>query len=161
MSETLRIERTFQAPAQAVFDAWTSEEVMRRECPTCEREFKWRIAEEGEESAEVGESGYFCPYCAVPADQGEFFTKAQWELVQTKAMSGLADQFGESLSGLERHSGPIEISVTHTPAPEPQPLPDEPDDMRRVDPSCHPQEPIKVPEEWTGSIHCLICGNKL
>jgi uncharacterized protein YndB with AHSA1/START domain len=28
--ETLRLERTFQAPAQAVFDAWTSEEVMRR-----------------------------------------------------------------------------------------------------------------------------------
>lgn len=27
---TLRIERTFNAPAQAVFDAWTSEEVMRR-----------------------------------------------------------------------------------------------------------------------------------
>lgn len=26
----LRIERTFQAPAQKVFDAWTSEEVMRR-----------------------------------------------------------------------------------------------------------------------------------
>jgi uncharacterized protein YndB with AHSA1/START domain len=32
MSETttLRIERRFEAPAQAVFDAWTSEEVMRR-----------------------------------------------------------------------------------------------------------------------------------
>ncbi len=28
--ETLRIERTFEAPAAAVFDAWTSEEVMRR-----------------------------------------------------------------------------------------------------------------------------------
>ena len=27
---TLRIERTFQAPAEAVFDAWTSEEVIRR-----------------------------------------------------------------------------------------------------------------------------------
>jgi uncharacterized protein YndB with AHSA1/START domain len=27
---TLRMERTFQAPAQAVFDAWTSEEVIRR-----------------------------------------------------------------------------------------------------------------------------------
>jgi uncharacterized protein YndB with AHSA1/START domain len=27
---TLRLERTFQAPAEAVFDAWTSEEVMRR-----------------------------------------------------------------------------------------------------------------------------------
>ena len=28
--ETLHIERTFQAPAERVFDAWTSEEVMRR-----------------------------------------------------------------------------------------------------------------------------------
>ena len=27
---TLHIERTFQAPAERVFDAWTSEEVMRR-----------------------------------------------------------------------------------------------------------------------------------
>jgi uncharacterized protein YndB with AHSA1/START domain len=27
---TLRMERTYDAPAQAVFDAWTSEEVMRR-----------------------------------------------------------------------------------------------------------------------------------
>ena len=29
-TRTLRMERTFEAPAQAVFDAWTSEEVMRR-----------------------------------------------------------------------------------------------------------------------------------
>jgi len=29
-NKTLRMERTFQAPAQAVFDAWTSEEVIRR-----------------------------------------------------------------------------------------------------------------------------------
>jgi uncharacterized protein YndB with AHSA1/START domain len=28
--ETLHLERSFQAPAQAVFDAWTSEEVLRR-----------------------------------------------------------------------------------------------------------------------------------
>lgn len=28
--ETLRIERTFRAPAEAVFEAWTSEEVLRR-----------------------------------------------------------------------------------------------------------------------------------
>jgi uncharacterized protein YndB with AHSA1/START domain len=27
---TLQMERTFAAPAQAVFDAWTSEEVIRR-----------------------------------------------------------------------------------------------------------------------------------
>ena len=29
-SRTLRIERTFDAPAEAVFEAWTSEEVLRR-----------------------------------------------------------------------------------------------------------------------------------
>ncbi len=29
-AQTLLIERTFQAPAERVFDAWTSEEVMRR-----------------------------------------------------------------------------------------------------------------------------------
>jgi uncharacterized protein YndB with AHSA1/START domain len=28
--ETLKLERTFRAPAEAVFDAWTNEEVMRR-----------------------------------------------------------------------------------------------------------------------------------
>lgn len=28
--ETLKLERTFRAPAEAVFDAWTSEEVLRR-----------------------------------------------------------------------------------------------------------------------------------
>jgi uncharacterized protein YndB with AHSA1/START domain len=30
VSETLRIERSFNAPAEEVFDAWTSPEVMRR-----------------------------------------------------------------------------------------------------------------------------------
>ena len=29
-TKTLRIERTFQAPAEAVFDAWTSEDVLLR-----------------------------------------------------------------------------------------------------------------------------------
>jgi uncharacterized protein YndB with AHSA1/START domain len=29
-NNTVRIERTFQAPAEAVFNAWTSEEVIRR-----------------------------------------------------------------------------------------------------------------------------------
>jgi hypothetical protein len=31
--------------------------------------------------------------------------------------------------------------------------------MRRVDPACHPEEPIKVLEEWSAPVRCLICGN--
>ena len=42
-TKTLRIERTFQAPAEAVFDAWTSEEVIRR----------WWQAEVGWETSEA------------------------------------------------------------------------------------------------------------
>jgi uncharacterized protein YndB with AHSA1/START domain len=40
---TLHIERTYQAPAHAVFDAWTSEEVLRR----------WFHAERGWETSEA------------------------------------------------------------------------------------------------------------
>jgi uncharacterized protein YndB with AHSA1/START domain len=40
---TLHIERTYQAPAEAVFDAWTSEEVLRR----------WFHAERGWETSEA------------------------------------------------------------------------------------------------------------
>lgn len=42
-SPTLRMQRTYQAPAQAVFDAWTSEDVMRR----------WWHAEHGWETTEA------------------------------------------------------------------------------------------------------------
>jgi uncharacterized protein YndB with AHSA1/START domain len=42
-ANTVRIERTFQAPAERVFDAWTSEEVMRR----------WWQAEHGWETSEA------------------------------------------------------------------------------------------------------------
>jgi uncharacterized protein YndB with AHSA1/START domain len=38
-NRTLRIERTFQAPVEAVYDAWTSEEVIRR---------WWRLAHDWE-----------------------------------------------------------------------------------------------------------------
>jgi uncharacterized protein YndB with AHSA1/START domain len=41
--KTLRIERTFRAPAEAVFDAWTSEEVLRR----------WWHTESGWETSEA------------------------------------------------------------------------------------------------------------
>jgi uncharacterized protein YndB with AHSA1/START domain len=42
--KTLRIERTFQAPAEAVFEAWTSEEVFRR---------WWHAAHPGWEATEA------------------------------------------------------------------------------------------------------------
>jgi hypothetical protein len=42
--------------------------------------------------------------------------------------------------------------------PTPEPLV-EPDDMVIVEPPCHQNEPLKVPEEATSRIYCLICGS--
>jgi hypothetical protein len=30
--------------------------------------------------------------------------------------------------------------------------------MRRVDFRCHPEEPVKVLDDWNRSVHCPICG---
>ena len=42
-TRTLRIERTYRAPAEAVFEAWTSEEVLRR----------WWYTEDGFQTSEA------------------------------------------------------------------------------------------------------------
>jgi hypothetical protein len=34
------------------------------------------------------------------------------------------------------------------------------DDMRRVDPACHPEEPFKVLDDWSGPVYCLLCGQR-
>lgn len=55
---------------------------LRRECPTCEREFKWRADQEDDgegEATAVDEDGYFCPYCGVQAPTGAWHTKEQIE----------------------------------------------------------------------------------
>lgn len=56
-----------------------SDGFLHRECPTCERELKWLPTPEGEEPTQAPDGGFFCPYCAVQADAGDWFTKAQIE----------------------------------------------------------------------------------
>ena len=48
---TLHIERTYRAPAEAVFDAWTSEEVMRR---WWQAEIGWKTSEASVDLREGG-----------------------------------------------------------------------------------------------------------
>lgn len=56
-----------------------SDGFLRRECPTCERQFKWRSSEaEAEEVVESADDvGYFCPYCGVQAPTDSWLTQAQ------------------------------------------------------------------------------------
>ena len=56
-------------------DAWKtsmsvpldSDGFIRRECPTCEREFKSLAAQGDAPKTELAEGGAYCPYCAPPA----------------------------------------------------------------------------------------------
>ena len=74
-----------------------SDVFLRRECPTCEREFKWLPASEDEESAAgVPDGGYFCPYCGVQAPTGAWFTEASRSL---SAMSNLSASIARIWSG--------------------------------------------------------------
>ncbi len=128
---------------------------LRRECPHCEREFKWLHGDHGEPMP-VG--GYYCPYCGGRSEDG-WWTRPQLAHMEAKLGGELDNEMHRMLKGFERSSSKsLQIRVTRAPRRRIPPVPDEPNDMRRVDFACHPAEPVKVPESWDGRIHCLLCG---
>jgi hypothetical protein len=130
-----------------------SEGFVRRECPSCEREFKWLWADSDEEATQPSSLGYSCPYCAAWAQPDQWFTEAQVEHIRASAMGPVKDEVDQIFSGLK--------ALRYKPGerlPTPPKLPAEPDDMRRVEFDCHPDDPLKLIEGWTGPIHCLICS---
>jgi hypothetical protein len=131
---------------------------LRRECPTCEREFKWLVTDETETAA-IPDGGYYCPYCAVQAGSDSWFTKAQRELAEgTLAHEVLGPRMDELLGGLAGDSGSLSVKVSRTSKPDPPTPLQEPEDMRRVDFGCHPEEPAKVSKDWSRRVHCMICA---
>ncbi|MHB1344948.1 MAG: hypothetical protein ACYCX3_11420 [Thermoleophilia bacterium] len=135
---------------------------LRRECPTCEREFKWATSPEGE-SEPVADGGYFCPYCGIQAPPDAWWTNAQLALAESiisreVVLPGL-DEFRSSLAETARSSGgTIKFTMGPRASPPDSPPLTEADDMRRVDFACHSREPIKILEDWTQPVYCLICG---
>lgn len=131
---------------------------LRRECPTCEREFKWLPSQGETETPTPDAAGYFCPYCGAQAKQG-WHTKAQVELARAtvvqEVVDPMLDDFTRKLQSSS--SGIVKVTASHKPSQQPPKL-SEPDDMLRIDFPCHPTEPIKVLNDWTGPLHCLICG---
>lgn len=135
---------------------------VRRECPTCEREFKWLPTENSDPPPPAG---YHCPYCGVQAQPDGWLTKAQVELIHTKVnreVVGPAMQdFGRSLRRIAQSSGGLiraELKGPDIP-PASDPLTEQ-NDMRRVDFPCHPEEPLKVLDDWSHPVYCLICGTQ-
>lgn len=136
---------------------------LRRECPTCEREFKW-LPDQGDElddqSVDTDPDGYFCPYCAVQAPTDHWLTKQQAEdaeaIVLREVMGPALEDLGRSMKRINR-SGLVRADVDYD-------LPAQPEagtediTMRRVDFACHPEEPLKVLDSWGRAVHCLVCS---
>lgn len=127
-----------------------SEGFVRRACPTCERELKWRSEEGGGSEPAEPLGGRYCPYCGVQAPPDAWWTEAQLAHAEYLALTQVAQPELRKL----RRSG-LEIKLNRIVSPEPLV---EPDDMRAVVPTCHPQLPVKVEEAWTEPVCCSACG---
>lgn len=139
-----------------------SDGFLRRECPTCEREFKWLLTSDDDDAVPPPDGGYFCPCCAIQAPAGQWFTKAQIELaenmVATQVVGPLMKGFARDVSSIGRRSGGfLSVRAKYDAPDQLEPL-TEADDMNRVDFVCHPGEPLKILDGWNGPVHCLVCG---
>jgi hypothetical protein len=141
-----------------------SDGFIRRECPTCERDLKWKWLDEeaGEQQAEPEEGGFYCPYCAIQAPSAAWLTKAQAEKAKSILMEQFVgpelDEFGRSLERMNRPGGLVSVSFKRD-QPEPADELTEIDDMRRVDFSCHPGASVKVLDDWSREVHCPVCAS--
>jgi hypothetical protein len=133
-----------------------SDGFLRRECPNCERQFKWLHTPN---AAPV--DGYFCPYCHEPAPAGSWWTKPQLNYAKQLAASEVLGpglrKFQQQLESLNQPGSLVRFEASGTLPEKPKPL-TEPDDMVRCDVPCHREEPFKVDEAWDGEVACLICG---
>lgn len=138
---------------------------LRRECPTCEQEFKWFVHREGSGEAEQVDQ-YSCPMCGEAAGLDSWWTAAQLEYSRGVAApvvdDAINDMLDEAFKPL-RNNEHLKFKRTgrfslNTPAPAPLIEPN--DDMVIIESPCHPNEPVKLTRVATAHLHCLICGSE-
>jgi hypothetical protein len=125
-----------------------SDGFLRRECPTCEREFKWRPSD-GDAEEQGGPADtvcYICPYCGVQASADSWLTSAQVALAQN-----IVER--EVIAPMASRLGVYEVPEALDPLTEV-------DDMTQVVFACHPSEPLKVLDDWRKPVYCLLCGTR-
>jgi hypothetical protein len=136
---------------------------LRRQCPRCERLFKWFHGTTEDAPLDLPDPEvYFCPYCGEESATDQWFTDEQVDYIQAvaaqEALKLVDRELGSSIEALNRSSGGLlkaEMDVPYSNPPAPLV---ERDDMVAVSSPCHPHEPIKIAEFWEEPIHCLVCG---
>ena len=86
MSDELTTSTTFPLDADGF---------LRRQCPECQRELKWRPTPEGEEGYPTPDLGYHCSYCGRQADVDSWFTEAQAEHAKQVLLKDVGDSYLE------------------------------------------------------------------
>ncbi|WP_431277137.1 hypothetical protein [Leifsonia poae] len=139
-----------------------SDGFLRRECPTCEREFKWHHGPTEEAPSDfVYPDVYWCPRCGKSAGHDSWWTQEQVEYSQAAMAVSANDMINEALTDAFKpnRKGLVHVEINEVARPGmPDPLV-EPDDMMLIAPPCHPWEPVKIPEDATEPYYCLICGS--
>lgn len=135
-----------------------SDGFLRRECPHCEKEFKWFNGRSSETPSDyVDPPVYWCPLCGRSSSHDSWFTQAQIEYSQAAAMGPAFELIQQELKDEFRRNKYFKFEGFSDRPDEPDPLV-ETDDMEIIQPPCHPWEPVKVPEEGQASYYCLACG---
>ncbi len=134
---------------------------LRRECPSCEQEFKWHHGPTEDAPNDFVYPGvYWCPRCGQSAGHDSWWTPDQLayqqEVVSAAAHDYLGDVLKDAVKPLRGSFISVEVEQSERPA-EPDPLV-EADDMVMISPPCHPWEPVKVPEGVQAPHYCLVCG---
>lgn len=133
---------------------------LRRECPTCERQFKWHVGPTGDRPSDATDLAvYSCPLCGENAEPDQWWTQEQLDYVQAAAAGPIMEELNEELrKALSGSYGLFEVTVESDRAPGPPAAIHEPNDLVIVQSPCHPWEPVKIPDDWNDTLHCLICG---
>lgn len=138
-----------------------SDGFLRRECPHCEQQFKWHHGPANEEAETLADPlTYFCPLCGEPAGHDAWWTKEQLAYSEGAAAPALMRYVLDELAGALRGNKNITFKPGNgSDMPDVPASLTEPDDMRIVASPCHGYEPVKVPDNPSDTLHCLLCGN--
>ena len=120
-------------PRPSIYTAPGTPPFLRRECPSCERQFKWFHGHTADRPDHcLDPLLYTCPYCGEAAGHDSWWTKEQLEFAQDAAAGPAIDAMADELARAFRRTPGIrfEPSRKHRPDP-PMPLL-EPDDMTMV-----------------------------
>ncbi len=152
MDDEYRIEVTVSIPRD-------SDGFIRRQCPHCVAQFKWHDGPANEESERhAAPENYTCPICGQAAETDSWLTDEQLELVQQKVLPQAMERIQDDIEAAFTGTKGVTYKRGNDVFPDSSTPLTEPDDMMIVASPCHSYEPVKVPENHTGRLFCLVCG---